>query len=95
MLSVEKKQGRRDFDGKRAEGHGSPVEETAWSKAPSQAGVARAAVIAWGVGREQTGVEAERARTLQEGCAGAGAASPKGLPRAGCSSVPSSRSPVC
>lgn len=52
-------------------------------------------IIAWGVGREQTGVEAERARILQEGCAGAGAASPKGLPRAGCSSVPSSRSPVC
>lgn len=52
-------------------------------------------IIAWGVGREKTGVEAERARTLLEGCAGAGAASPKGLPCAGCSSVPSSRLPVC
>ena len=56
-------------------------------------------IIAWGVGGEKTGVEAERARTfgvqLLEGCAGAGAASPKVLLCAGCSSAIPLRSPVC
>lgn len=38
--SVDKEQGRRDFDGEKGgTGRDIPVEETTWSEGPSQAGV--------------------------------------------------------